>query len=308
LFELQAAVLFGALALAPLALRLARLPLAQPARRAARWVAAGALAAGLASLPWALDVWRGYSSQKQEIAGLAGLAHFLKSTGFFLTPLLGVAALLGLLGARAAHDREHLWAGAVCALGVGAVALLGLTAQVTAQYVFVFLPFAALLAAWPLEAAWLGARRGLRLAWCVLLVAPALAECALYLAAREGERPRWREAYAYVWNRRDEHDLVLGMQAGLGDFYVDPGFTDARYPRQVVWADRTNHLTVLGAARQPRAVWVVVRPDFFHKWPAARRAPVEAFLREECRLMRRFDVPLEGRDLDLEVYYRPALP
>ena len=209
-------------------------------------------------------------------------------------------------GAARERDRFFVLASLVVVLGVGAVALAGVLAQVTAQYVFVFGPFIALVAVWPLDR--IAERFGGSLAaagYTALLALPLASESVLYFLVRHGERPRWREAYSYVANNRGAEDVIIGMQASVGEYYLAPGTTDLRNPTVVAWNDRHNEDTYAVWALRDRPMWLVMRPDFFGKWPREDRRNLEAFLREECRLARRFPVEMEGRDLDVEVWFRP---
>ena len=142
--------------------------------------------------------------------------------------------------------------------------------------------------------------------YLALLVLPALSSCLLYMGPRQGERPRWREAYTYVWSARGENDAVLGMQAGLGEYYVDPTFTDVRRPRLVGWCVRGRPKNIRSAAASNRPLWLILRPEFLELWPAEERLELQALLQDGCHLMRRYPVPMEGRDLDVYVYYRPG--
>jgi hypothetical protein len=56
--------------------------------------------------------------------------------------------------------------------------------------------------------------------------------------------------------------------------------------------------------RHARSVWVVVRPLWFDELGQKDKVVVQRWLGEDCRLMRRFPVEMEGRDLDLEVWKR----
>ncbi len=268
------------------------------------------LLGGLLSLPVLAPALLDYVGKKDTEVGfvaeaISGFVHLVTSTGFQLTPVLGVAALAGAwLGWRSRPGRVVVMGTLLPVLGMLAVSLW---TKVSAQYLFCSLPWAAALAAWPLGTAFL--RRG-RSAWVYggLLVLPALASCALYFGWRHGERPRWREAYSYVWSARGEHDLVLGMQAGLGEYYVDPTFTDVRHPRLVGWCDYKQPHNVLAAAQTDRPLWIVVRPEFLELWDPKQRATLEALLQDQCHLKRRFPVPMEGRDLTVLVYHRPGRP
>lgn len=273
-------------------------------RRLARTVAIAGGVLALAGSPWVYRVFDYYRYLKPA-APLASIAHLAKSTGFFLTPTLCVAAAVGagvVLTRRTPLGRFAL---ATLAVGVAGGTTAAALATGSAQYVFAFMPLVALLAAWPLAVSPLRGSRAASTAWLALLVLPLLAETGLYLTVRHGERPRWREAYGWVAEHRGPNDLVLGMQASVGEFYLNPGATDLRRPRTVAWTDRNDPGTWQRWAMRRRPLWVVVRPDFLQLWPGDMRRNFRAFLTDECHLKRRFDVHLEGRDLDLEVYYRP---
>ena len=146
------------------------------------------------------------------------------------------------------------------------------------------------------------------MAWSLVLCAPLLANTALYFSVRHGERPRWKEAYTYAWDQRERADLVLGMQAPVGEYYLAPGATDLREPTRVSWLERTTAHAWKPWARRDRGLWIVLRPAFLELWPDEERVALERFLREECRLMRRFEVHMEARDLDLESGTGPTAP
>ena len=308
-FHLQCAVLLAALVAAPWVLKGLGRPLDDRARRAVFALLGCALVLFALSGVWVVDAALSYITKKGYFDSLQRLAHFVKATSFFVSPLLIVAALVGAFGAWRARDGPYTLIAIVIVLGVLAVAVIALRAQVTAQYVFVFMPWIAALAVWPLEAAFARDDRAIGLAWAALLVLPTATGTGLYFSVRQGERPRWREAYLHVWNERGPSDLILGMQAGVGEFYLAPGSTDLRNPRVVGSLDRYNVSNFEHWASQARPVWLVVRPAFFAEWTgpfAPYRAALQTFLREECHLERRFPVPMEGRDLDLEVYYWPG--
>jgi len=147
-----------------------------------------------------------------------------------------------------------------------------------------------------------------RRTWMGGLVLASLAMCAFEMGPHRGGRPRWREAWGLVDSQRGPQDLLAAHQAGLGELYLVPGWTDARYPEQIAWADRTNPQTLLTLERTTRRVWLVLQPDLLAKWPARQRRRLERFLKSECQLVERFETPAVGRDLTLVVYMRPARP
>jgi len=310
--HLEAALMAGALVLAPWlasCLSVRRGACGDPAfaRLARRLAVVGAVAALVAS-PFILGVFTEYWAVKGTAtlsAAALSVAHLVKSTGFFLTPVLATAAGLGALSIWFSRDRSGLIVLVLAVLGLTAGAGAAALVQGSAQYVFVFMPAIALLAAWPVGETWLRSAPKAVAGYVALLALPSLASCMLYLTVRQGERPRWREAYSYVAARRAEGEKVLGMQAAVGEYYLNPGSTRLRNPTQVDWIDRTNAARWKLFQGRRAGLWIVVRPDFWQLWPAAERRDFQQFLREECRLERRFSVHLEGRDLDLEVYYRP---
>jgi hypothetical protein len=137
-----------------------------------------------------------------------------------------------------------------------------------------------------------------------VLVLPALATTALYFTVRRGERPQWREAYEFVWNRREEHDLVLGMEATVGEYYLAPRRTDLRQTVHVAWLDTWRAHLPEHWAPHARRTWYVVNPEQFLDWGPRDAAEVQRMLREECRLVKCYPLYVESRDLSVWVYLR----
>lgn len=266
-----------------------------------------ALIFGVLGGVWAFDVFARYMAVKSGDP-LGSLVHLVRSTAFFLTPTLSLAAVVGglmTLSRRTRRDREGRFLLFTLLAGGAAAALASLLAKGSAQYVFLFMPLVAGLAVWPLGWGPMGGAPLARTAYLSVLGGTLLAGSLLYFMAREGERPRWSEAYRYVADQRSEGDLILGMQAPVGEFYLAPGSTDLRRPRSVAWLSYFDPHAWTRRAHQGRPMWLVVRPDFLQEWPAQERSELQAFLREECRLRRRFEVRMEGRNLDVEVWHRP---
>lgn len=254
---------------------------------------------GLLALPFAGGALREFVAAK-DTAGVSSLARLVMSTGFYVTPTLALGALFGSVVAWRESElgRVLCLVPVVVCLAAGGAALL---AASSAQYVFVMLPVVCALASWPLK----DMRGGARVAWCALLAAPLAAGSTLYFGVRFGERPRWEEAYRHAWDQRGEGDLVIGMQSAVGEYYLNPGETDLRHPTVVGSLDRTAPQLWKAWAGSRRPLWIVVRPAFLALWKPDERLAFEAFLSDQCRLSERFSVPMEGRDLDLEVWRRP---
>jgi hypothetical protein len=192
---------------------------------------------------------------------------------------------------------------ALVCVAVGLVAVVAASrVRVSAQYVFVLLPWIAALATVPL--ARLSARPALSAAWLALLLLPGLAECALYFGPRQGNRPRWREAYAHVWNERGPNDLVFGMAAPVGEYYLSPRRQVLRQHRSLV---RLNSYTAGRPqlwSRRGRRIWFVVRPEDLGDWERDEREALQELLASECRLDLELPVALTPRDLTVRVYVR----
>ncbi len=268
-----------------------------------KWVAGGACLALIWQGPALFSAFRTYQGGRAQ-GGLSSFLHLIKSTAFFLTPVIGVGLWIGGLQAVLTRQKHGQYLLAVVLSTSFCITILSMFGMVSAQYLFGLHPWMLVLATWPLDS--IQMPRRVRLAYVAVLLLPSLAQIGLYSSVRQGERPRWREAYDYVWNHRSEHDLVLGMQAGLGDFYLDPGFTDVRHPRLVGWNDRTQPQNFRSARRGVRPTWLVIRPAFLDLWKRENRQELRAFLARDCRLVERFSLPMEGRDLDLEIYYKPG--
>ena len=271
--------------------------------RAWGWFAAAGLLALVLGSGWALRAWTTW----EERQGIGSPVHLAKTTGYLLGPLLGAAFLAGAWRGRGWRESFVPLAATVLAcLGAGAASFF---VRVSAQYVFVLQPWIAAIAGLlfvrsPQES---GAALRARVALVLFVLVPALGESALYFAARHGDRPRWREAYAYVHEHRAPGDLVLGMDAPVAEYYLDPAATDLRDWRQTTWFDEFRARTPLDWARYDRRVWFVVNRVLFDDWgslplAAENRAEAERILREECELVAEFPVPLTPRDLDVQVY------
>jgi len=308
LFHPSAGLVLAALAVAPLLLRLVRGVRPLPDVRVAIGILALFAVALLVRYDWARRTIATHIYNKPQ----SSPAHLLLTTGFYVTPLLCVGALAGTILAFLRRDARHLFAALVASLVLAAALTMSLFARISAQYVFVVLPWIALLACVPLEAgedaeeeAAAGASLGyLRSAWLAVLVLPALATSVLYFTVRSGERPRWREAYEYVWNQREEGDLVLGMEASVGEYYLNPSATDLRHPTHVGWLDSWRAREPFVWAEHARRTWYILNPEQLYDWNPSDAERMRRFLAEECRLVQCYPLYVESRDLSVWVYVR----
>jgi hypothetical protein len=293
----SAALLLPGWVLAPLVLPYLRVPLPKDPPRLALSVLG---AVGLIVLGgWAIRVWIDY----QDAKGGASTRHFALTTGWYLGPLLALGAGVG--GALAALRRRpfDLLIALVCLVTLGAAVAASGYVLVAAQYVFCLLPWIAVLASVPFGPGADG-RATLRHAWLALLVLPGLVDMGLYFGPRHGNRPRWREAYAHVWNERGPHDLVFGMAAPVGEYYLAPRRDVLRQHRALIRLDPyTNHLPPHWS-RRGRTIWFVLRREDLAAWGAERRAAFLAMLDRECRLELELPVRWTPRDLTVQVWVR----
>lgn len=287
------ALLLPGLVLAPLVLVGLRIP--GVPRPPVKLLIGIALVAGLGLSNWALQVW----GRHEFVKGGASWGHLIKTCGWYMGPLtLGAAGWGTLLTLRERRPAPL----ALAVVGGTAVALAfcaSLSTVVSAQYVFVVLPYLLAAAAWPLahfRASWQ------RVAWIVVLALPGLVESTLYMTVRHGDRPRWREAYAWVREARDEDDLVMGAHAPVGEYYLLPGKLDLRTQDGLLrLTERTAPQLDLWLRRGRRA-WLVVNPEDLMVWTPPARERFQRLLRERAVLEIEFGVPWTPRDLRVRVY------
>jgi hypothetical protein len=269
-------------------------------------------AAGM--LPWAADVWEGWKRAK----GGGTPVHFALTTGFYVSPILAAGAAAGaLIGWRRRSGFEVL-ASLVVAGVLGGWMVAATLARANAQYVIFLLPWICALAAAPLRSEHdlepsapdtKGIPRfvpgRMQASYLLLLALPMIADLGAYYTIRGGERPRWRDAYRFVWNRRGPEDLVLGMDAPVGEYYLAPERTEVRRPRTVGYLNNVHPEWWSIWQREERPAWLVVNQEQLEDWRPWRRERFERMLAEECRLRAVFPVHAQARDLDVRVYSRP---
>ena len=298
LFHISGALVAGALLVASFAPRLLRAARSVDFDRAALRVCLPALALFLCLSPWLLGWLQHHFEQKPN----ADLVHFVLTCGYFFGPSLLAGCVYGAWVAFSEKTAAQVFVLAVPVMVLLALSLVSLRALVSAQYAFCVFPFLCALAAAALDSASMNSK--MRSAWLLVLALPLVAGDVLYLTSREGERPRWREAWEYVASQREPGDLVIGMGAQVGEHYLggrNPSLRTPRasYPLGMFFPDGPKRWK-----RHERSVWMVVRPLWLDTLSAKEKRVVERWLIEDCRLVRRFPVEMEGRDLDLEVWRR----
>ena len=304
-FHLQGALMAGAIGAAAWLFPPAS---SAEAKRSVRRMCAGLALLGLAASPLVWSVFQKYLAQKAVDDPLAGVAHFALTTGFFVTPTVAALALGAWLIALRDGDVAPSFVGAVAAIGGVTLACLAALAKVSAQYVFGFFPWIALLAAWPIGSQ---TRRGdrsgapslRRLPWLLVLALPLLAQTAVYFTAGNGQRPKWREAVELVAAQRGATDVVVGAPAPVVEFYLTGGReTQVRSHDAVVQLDRYNPRPYQALVKEGRTAWFVVRNEYNLSMRKADRVAFEQFLSESCRMVKHFPVAVEARDLSVTVW------
>jgi hypothetical protein len=296
----------GVVAAALLARALSLWPLETAPSARVLWRALGALTlvAFVVGTVWAVAVWEKWETRQ----GTGSPIHLLKTTGYLMSPTLGLGFLLGawrvVRGSTGSDGGERVLLAAAL-LGGAAALIASFFLRVSAQYVFVLQPLVAGFAALPLAAGGPFGRRA-RSLYLVLLLAPFVVESALYLGPRRGDRPRWREAYRCVYERREPSDLVLGMEVPVGEFYWNDGGDDLRDWSALVNLDSFRARVPRDWARYGRRTWFVVNHEQLLDWGASDRRAMERILAEDCELVASFEVPWTPRDLDVLVYLRAA--
>ena len=265
------------------------------------------IAAGIIGLigagPQLLDVWQSW----QGIHRTGSPTHFLLTAGFFITPAMGIGLLVGALYAFSRRQPFEILAVAITFVAFIEATVASYFARVSAQYIFVLLPWVALVAALPLgslKRSALSKQALFPIAYLAVLVLPALTSVGLYLTVRNGERPMWRQAYHYVRNHLQADDLILGMEAPVGEYYLSPSNVDLRNQTQLAYLDSFRAELPKRWARFDRRTWLVINPEQFEDWKPSEAAALKHMLSQNCRLVASYPLIVESRDLSVYVYLR----
>jgi mannosyltransferase len=259
-------------------------------------------------LLWAPQVWEAWNGD--DAKGQGNPVHLVLTLGFFITPVLGVAALFGIYQSWRNKNVFGLFAANVVFASVATAMIASIFARVSAQYLFGVLPWIAVLAALPLGWKVKSGERApasqVRMAFGILaiVVFSGVTREVLYLTVRMGERPQWREAYRYVWNNRGPGDHVFGMAGPVAEYYLEPRKLEVRDVRAVTYLNKFNASEAGHWDRVDRASWFVFNAEELFDWPAEDRREFNEMLREDCRHVKSWPLFVESRDLSVEVYVR----
>jgi hypothetical protein len=292
--QLQGGLFLVALALSPLVLLLLKVPFPGTDRRT-KTVLLVALVLAVFGVGWAWGSWSTYLAQKPAASTL----HLVLTTGYHMTPALLGAAALGAILAWRRREAGALLVVTLLTLAVAAALVLSRFALLSAQYLFLLLPWVAFLAAWPLS----GTRPGMmaRTLTVLVLVSGAVG-CWRYATVRGADRPPWRAAWNYVADHAGEDDLVSGMAAPVGEYYLNPSHRFLRRPVRVAWIDEHRPRVPEPWPRRGRRAWVVLNREYLVKWALEDRDRFTRLLEDRGHLAARFPRALWGRDMSVEVW------
>ncbi|HUR29659.1 MAG TPA: hypothetical protein VM509_15825 [Planctomycetota bacterium] len=280
-----------------LAPRLKLEPAPPPVATSRAMLLAGAVLA-LAIAAWVGPIWLDFYRTKHD----STVRHLVLSSGWYFTPALLAAAAFGAFQAFRARSGADVLCACACLVTTLLITVNALFVRAAAQYLFVLLPFVAVLATRPLVEA--RAPRSWKAAWLAALLVPALFDQFLYFERRGGDRPPWKEAFAAVFERKAPGDLVFTNNANVGEYYFAPTSLDLRHPTHVHNLDRYSYMAERHWERQPRRAWFVVNHDRLDEWPADAKRDFEAMLADNARLVASFELEAGMRDIDVQVYLR----
>lgn len=196
----------------------------------------------------------------------------------------------GYLLAQRSRTGLYLLIGALLPLAI--VVMVAPFVQAFSRYVFITLPFYAMLAAVAVKELFLrleGKGKLLAVAVLLVLVAGASSEVLLYNQYQNGNRPDWKGAFSYVEQNRLPGDRIVTTRTEIGEYYTG---------EEVLWT-QGMYPTDVTAAGAP--TWFIIdnRTGFV--------APqLQEFLDAEARLVSIRDVPVPGKVMEMRVYlYQP---
>jgi len=161
------------------------------------------------------------------------------------------------------------------------------------RYVFVTLPFWAILAGLALERlpSIVSTRTALpAVALLSILVLSAMSENMLYFQYQNGNRPDWRTAFAIVAQAKQADDRVLTTQPEMGEYYLQEK------------VDNVNSFTVTDIERSQQSFWFVIDESTGYVDPA-----LHAWIKQHSTLVEVLDIHLPAKSISIRIYrYEPA--
>jgi mannosyltransferase len=160
--------------------------------------------------------------------------------------------------------------------------------QAFSRYVFMTLPFFAVLAAVAAKEIFLQAQKPVRLlavSVVLLLLADAFSQNFLYFNYQNGNRENYKEAYALVQERMEPGDWVVTTRPDIAEYYMGIQPVDS------------NQIDLDGIIASGRPAWFVM-DNRTHISEA-----LQSWIPANTRIEGVFDVYIPGRPMEMRVYY-----
>lgn len=273
-----------------------------PARMPWKWIllGSGAVAAIVVLSPLGRAIWVHF-----KVKSGASPVLFLTTTAYYFRPtLLAAAAVLAINGILR-KDRKSLF---FTFLSFGTLAFgfaASCVVRANNQYVIAALPFFALLVGREIVVwAWSparGARVG-ALAIATVLVADFASGAFMYFGPENGYRANWREACAYVFERKANDDIIAATQAPIVECYLNPGNLLPRTTEASIYLGPFEPYKFETAVRLGRRAWFLVLDVDLDEWKKSDRLRIETFLRERCRAVAEWPLQFGGKDQTLRIW------
>ncbi len=224
------------------------------------WMVVALLVGGLGTL-FMLRAWTVFEQLAAKVQPGGSLPYFLATVLQYVEIPLLVAAGAGLIAAWNADRAWGAFLGAYALVPLAGIMACALVWNVSALYAFAVLPGVCALAAHAatgLARAPLGGPLAGALVALVVLGHQA-GETLLYHTHRHGNRPRWREAAAYLQQQGVPPAAIASTGAPALAYYLDYAPTELRAPQPITWLGPPE--SVDRVIRAPGRQWLVVKAD-----------------------------------------------
>lgn len=244
------------------------------------------------------------------IVGLAGKVlntsqpgnpfYVLASTGYYVQPLFMVLGISG--SAFLIFRRSRLGLFLACLMIIPLISLLVLSATRggSSLYVFHTLPLYYMAAAIVVTEI----TKALDPRVKVLAIAVILALLSLqtglifeYFTYQYGDRPRWKEATAYVTSVTNPSDVIASTSAPVVEYYLGSPTLRLRSPERAIWFE-TRDLQNLPSSAHP--TWLLLTADSLDGGHEGIR--FERWLRRYCTIMRIFEARTSAKNRSVLIY------
>lgn len=233
------------------------------------------------------------------------LPYFAGSLAQYLEIPLVIAAVGGLLPAWHANRAWGVFLGTYVAVPLVGLGVLGLFLKLGAAYAIVVLPGLCALAAHAV----VGFARapfgslGAGVVMLALVAGHELGESFLYLRYRHGDRPRWREAAAYLETHEVDHADVFTTGGPALAYHLGYPPLSFREPTPLTWLNPARRAAVFA---HPRPAWLVVKNDRLSV--VDPDGQLRAWLAEHAVIAATFPAWTSVKDRTIYIYRTHAAP